>query len=104
MKYFKDRVSDINIAYIGGGSRGWAWKLMSDLALEKQLSGTVKLYDIDFQAAKDNQIIGNRLFEEENIKGKWRYEAVEGLEEALSGADFVIISIMPGTFQEMRSD
>ncbi len=26
-------VSDLQIAYIGGGSKGWAWGLMSDLLL-----------------------------------------------------------------------
>ena len=34
---------NLQIAYIGGGSRGWAWQLMRDLALEKELCGTVKL-------------------------------------------------------------
>lgn len=52
MRYAKDKVSDIKIAYIGGGSRGWAWTFMTDLALEEQLSGTINLYDIDFKAAK----------------------------------------------------
>lgn len=32
MKRLKTKVEDIKIAYIGGGSRGWAWGLMSDLA------------------------------------------------------------------------
>ena len=35
-------VKNINIAYIGGGSRGWAWTFMTDLALEKQLSGEIE--------------------------------------------------------------
>ena len=43
---------EIKIAYIGGGSRGWAWGLMSDLAGAEDLSGSVYLYDIDFEAAK----------------------------------------------------
>ena len=55
----KVKVQDLNIAYIGGGSRGWAWGLMSDLAMEESLSGTVKLYDIDYNAAYKNEIIGN---------------------------------------------
>jgi alpha-galactosidase len=94
----------MNIAYIGGGSRGWAWGLMSDLAKEPQLSGTVKLYDLDLEAARDNAVIGNRLQDRTDVVGKWRYEAVPTLEQALRGADFVIISILPGTFEEMRSD
>ncbi len=34
MKYVDNRVKDLRIAYIGGGSRGWAWGLMTDLAIE----------------------------------------------------------------------
>jgi len=37
-------------------------------------------------------------------KGKWVYKAAKTLEEALDGADFVIMSILPGTFKEMASD
>ena len=43
MKWTKDYVSDIRIAYIGGGSKAWAWKLMADLALEPSLEGTIYL-------------------------------------------------------------
>ncbi|WP_160720693.1 family 4 glycosyl hydrolase [Bacillus sp. USDA818B3_A] len=100
----KSKGKNLNIAYIGGGSRGWAWGLMSDLALEKKLSGTVKLYDIDYNAAYKNEIIGNRLYDREDVAGKWKYKAVKTMEEALIGSDFVIISVLPGTFEEMQSD
>jgi alpha-galactosidase len=99
-----ERVEDVTIAYIGGGSRNWAWGFMSDLSQEEQISGRVRLYDIDFQAAKGNAIIGNRLTEREDTIGKWKYRACESLAETLTGADFVIISILPGTFDEMDSD
>ena len=104
MKYQGDKVTDINLAYIGGGSRGWAWTLMGDLAREEALSGTVKLYDIDIPAAKNNEIIGNRLYDRDDVKGKWNYKAVESLQEALTGVDFVVISILPATLKEMYSD
>ena len=104
MKYMKGRVEDIKITYIGGGSRGWAWQLMSDLAKEEQLNGTVKLYDIDYEAARQNMMIGNGLKVREDVKSKWDYQAVATLDEALQDADFVIISILPGTFNEMASD
>ncbi|MBD1382480.1 family 4 glycosyl hydrolase [Metabacillus arenae] len=97
-------VNDVQIAYIGGGSQGWAWGLMSDLAMEKQISGKVKLYDIHYDAAYQNEVIGNQLNERSDVVGKWRYEAVRKLEDALEGANFVIISILPGTFEEMKSD
>lgn len=104
MKYEGNRVSGIKIAYIGGGSRGWAWGLMSDLAACGDISGDVYLYDIDFQAARCNEVIGNKYRDAEGAKSIWNYHAVETIEESLTGADFVIISILPGTFDEMESD
>lgn len=104
MKYGNNKVTDIQIAYIGGGSRGWAWTFMTDLALEDQISGTIRLYDIDEQAAKNNEVIGNHLMQREEVKGDWKFETKASLQEALEGADFVVISILPGTFDEMESD
>ena len=104
MKYYEKCAEDVNIAYIGGGSRGWAWGLMSDLALQDVLSGTVRLYDIDNDAATANEIIGNRLNDMKGSKSEWKYIACGSLEETLAGADFVVISILPGTFDEMESD
>lgn len=98
MKHYGDRVEDLVITYIGGGSRGWAWTLMSDLARATDIAGTVRLYDIDPEAARHNEIIGN------SIPHNFRYQAVETLEAALTGADFVVVSILPGTFDEMESD
>ena len=45
------KANNLRIAYIGGGSRGWAWGLMSDLAMAPDMNGTVALYDIDYDAA-----------------------------------------------------
>lgn len=104
MKYINNKVEELKIAYIGGGSRGWAWGLMSDLASASDISGEVYLYDIDFEAAKHNEIIGNKFNTAEGAKSEWQYKAVETAKEALTGADFVIISILPGTFDEMESD
>lgn len=97
-------MEDVQIAYIGGGSRGWAWTFMTDLALEEAISGTIRLYDIDRAAAEANEIIGNSLKDREEAVGKWDYKTAESLESALTGADFVVISIMPKTFDEMETD
>lgn len=97
-------VNGIKIAYIGGGSRGWAWGLMSDLASCDDINGDVYLYDIDMEAAKNNEIIGNKFNKAEGAKSVWNYHASETIEEALTGADFIVISILPGTFDEMESD
>lgn len=104
MKKENRRVSDIKIAYVGGGSRAWARKLMCDLALEETISGTVVLYDIDMDAARDNAIIGNKISAHEKAKSKWEYVYVETIEEALTGADFVVLSILPQTFKEMYAE
>ena len=104
MKFYNEKVNDIKIAYIGGGSREWAIQLMKDLACEKNLSGIIKLYDIDKEAAHENEIIGNKITERSDSKGKWLYKTVNKIEEALTGSDFVIISILPGTLKEMAID
>ena len=99
MIYEGNTVRDLKIAYIGGGSRGWAWTLMTDLEKANDLSGSVYLYDIDFEAAKNNEIIGNKI-----NKDHWSFKAVKTIGEALTGADFVVVSILPATFDEMESD
>ena len=104
MKYENGRALGVKIAYIGGGSRGWAWGLMSDLASQEKMSGDVYLYDIDFEAAKNNETIGNKYNAIDGVKSEWNYYAAKTPEEALTGADFVVISILPGTFDEMESD
>lgn len=104
MKYQDNKVEDITVAYIGGGSRGWAWAYMADLAMEPRLSGTIRLYDIDENVARNNEIIGNRISQRSQACGKWNYTTVLSLKDALTGANFVIISILPGTFDEMEAD
>ncbi len=104
MHYVDNRAEGVKIAYIGGGSRGWAWNLMSDLVNCDDMSGDVYLYDIDFEAAQHNEIIGNLYNNCEGAKSVWNYHAAKTPEEALTGADFVVISILPGTFDEMESD
>lgn len=104
MKCTYQKVENIKIAYIGGGSRGWAWGLMSDLASADDISGEVCLYDIDCEAAHHNAIIGLKFNDAEGTKSRWRYSVAETLSVALTGADFVVISILPGTFDEMESD
>ena len=95
---------DLKVAYIGGGSRGWAWGFMMDLAMDEAMCGTVRLYDIDRPAAERNEIIGNKISAHPDAASRWQYVVSDSLKEALTGADFVVISILPATFKEMRSD
>ena len=94
----------MKIAYIGGGSREWARKLMFDLALCPDLDGSVSLYDIDLESARLNEQLGNWLQEQPGIVSHWRYEAVTTLEESLRNADLVVVSIQPGTLECMASE
>ncbi len=97
-------MKQIKIAYIGGGSKLWAQAFMRDLALAEGLGGQVALYDIDVPAAKRNQAIAQRLHALPQAVSRFEYTVAETLDEALTGADFVLISILPGTFAEMRVD
>lgn len=93
----------IKIAYIGGGSKLWAHSFMRDLALAQDIGGEVALYDIDVPAAERNQKIATLLHQKSGTS-PFTYTVAPTLADALTGATFVLISILPGTFQEMRSD
>ena len=83
-------MKNIKITYVGGGSRGWAWELMKDLAMAKDISGTVNLFDIDFEAALDNEKIGNSIKNGYPDASNWSYKAIEKPCDAFKEADFVI--------------
>lgn len=95
---------EIKICYIGGGSKMWARVFMADLAASENLGGEIALYDIDTEAAERNAKIGGFINKNPLTKSKFEYKVYNKLEEALTGSDFVIISILPGTFDEMRVD
>ena len=85
-----------NICIIGGGSRQWAISFMKDLMLKEMTSGHIALYDIDFEAAKNNESVARRMFKINKAENRFSVDAVESAEKALTGADLVIISIEPG--------
>ena len=94
----------LKIAYLGGGSRGWARTLMQDLALSPQLCGDVYLYDINLQAAKSNVELATWLQSQPGVVADWHYHAVPTIEEALRDADFVVCSVQPGPLEAMEQD
>ncbi len=93
----------VNIAYIGGGSVNFGWKLFSDLANE-EICATINLYDIDKQLSLANEVIGNKFRENNNCRSDIIYLAVDTPEEALHNADIVILAFNQGTIEEMVSE
>jgi alpha-galactosidase len=96
-----DAVTTLRIGYIGGGSRAWAPMLMNDLAQESRLGGEVRLYDIDRTAAERNARLGAWLQHQPGVVSRWAYRVVDQLADALRGADVVVISIQPGSLEQM---
>jgi len=84
------------ICIIGGGSRLWAIQFMKDLAFNTMTEGTLILYDIDTQAARNNVQVANQIFKVNNSEGRFKVEARSDIKDALTGVDLVILSIEPG--------
>lgn len=83
------------IAFVGGGSYQWGPKIILDVALNEELrGGTVVLHDINTEALDDMYAWGTRAAAEAN--SDVTLEKSLRLEEALEGADFVVLSISTG--------
>ena len=93
-----------HITIIGGGSRQWAIQFMKDLALNPSIEGTLALYDRNFQAAKNNIEVANRIFVHNHAEGRFTVNAEQHIDKALEGADLVIISIEPGDTSCRKGD
>jgi len=94
------------IAYIGGGSKNWAPGYFKDFLLQDAMSGVLRLYDINLEAAKTNKLYFDKLVREHpsEVKSHWDCVVSPTLEEALESADIVMISILPGQFKHMKED
>jgi alpha-galactosidase/6-phospho-beta-glucosidase family protein len=83
------------IAFVGGGSYQWGPKLIQDVALNEELrGGTLVLHDINGEALQDMYDWGTRALDAAETHLK--LEKTRLLEEALRGADFVVLSISTG--------
>ncbi|MFW6189410.1 MAG: alpha-glucosidase/alpha-galactosidase [Planctomycetota bacterium] len=94
----------IKIACVGGGSRNWVPNLFEDLALRSDVSGRIDLYDIDYQAARENVTRGEGVFGHEQARTRFEVTAHAEIGPALEGADFVVIAIQPGPIEMMARD
>jgi len=101
---YRETPIPIKIAYIGGGSRYWARMVMTDLALTPELTGEIALYDIDHAAALENVERASAIYGHPDARTTFSVNAYRAPEEALRGADFVILSILPGPMQMFAND
>jgi len=98
------REESVVIGFVGGGSRDWAEKLMHLLALTDSFGGRVRLYDLDHESARTNAELGRTIQSQEAAVGDWTYEAVETLDAALDGADFVVCSTQDPPAETFAND
>jgi len=96
----------VTIAYIGGGSKNWAQKYFSDLLLQDKLGGVIRLYDIDNEAAKLNEKYYAKMVAENKdiVQSEWECMVEPNIDKALTGADIVLISILPYSLHHMYYD
>jgi len=80
---------------VGGGSYQWGPKIILDVALNEELrGGSLVLHDINAEALEDMYEWGTRALDV--AQADLTLEKSPELEEALRGADFVVLSISTG--------
>ncbi|HET7269942.1 MAG TPA: hypothetical protein VFI90_02535, partial [Rubrobacter sp.] len=83
------------VAFVGGGSYQWGPKIILDIALNEELrGGRLVLNDINAEALDDMFAWGTKALDLADADLK--LEKTLRLEEALGGADFVVLSISTG--------
>ena len=91
------------IAFIGGGSYQWGPKIIVDIMLTPGLEESeIYLDDINSEAREDIRQVGTLL--SERIGRGHQIISSSSKEEALDGADAVVISISTGGLEAMRGD
>ena len=83
------------IAFVGGGSYQWGPKIILDVALNENLNRSrLVLHDINVAALDDMFDWGTKALDQ--AEADLKLEKTLHLEEALGGADFVVLSISTG--------
>ncbi len=62
-----------------------------------------RCYDIDHEAAEHNEIIGNKISAHPDAVSHWKYTVADTLQQALTGADFVVISSCPALLTRWKA-
>ena len=92
----------LRICIVGGGSYNWSPTIISDLALTPGVSGVIVLHDFDESAASDIRALGQRIVEATGAP--LTFEVNASLRNALTDADFVVVTITTGGFEATKND
>ena len=96
-------MAKVKIAIIGGGSYMWTPTFLRDIAVTEDLAGSrVFLDDINPEALKLTTALGQKIAQEAGTN--INIQAARDKEEALDGADYVILTISTGGLETMRND
>ena len=91
------------ITIIGGGSYSWGPIFLRDIFITPELSGaTVILHDILPERLDFVFALGQKMLSD--LKLDFRLEKTLSLDEALTGADFILLTITTGRLEAMRPD
>jgi galacturan 1,4-alpha-galacturonidase len=98
-----DKMSKLRIVIVGGGSVAWVPRIGRDLLLTPSLSGSeFVLFDVDRKASDLTQAFLEKLARKLNVDAT--FLSTDDRREALSGADYVIITITTGGLPAMARD
>jgi len=91
------------ITIIGAGSYSWGPTFMRDIFVTPELAGaTVCLHDIDAERLDLNFRLGQKMLVDFSLN--YHLEKTLSLDEALTGADCIILTITTGGLETMRPD
>ena len=98
-------MTSVKITIIGGGSYTWGPKFIRDIAITPGLRGsTIVLHDIDPEALFLVYNFGLQILNKVEKGYLFTLKKTTDLDEALKGAQFVILAITTGGLQAMRRD
>src|SRR5215212_148669 len=90
------------ICFVGGGSYQWTPKLLTDIALTRDLSGTIVLHDVAAEPMEVMQQLGRKIMAAAGAD--FAIETSGNLADAMRDAEFVIVTITTGGLEAMRKD
>jgi len=92
----------VKITIIGGGSYGWTKVIVTDLCMQQDLEGEIVLEDIDPDTIKLTEPLCRMI--SERAGGRFSIRSTTDQTDALSGADYVILTISTGRLATMYHD